>query len=194
MEQYRDVRHQQNLGELYSLHSAINILKLTMRLASRRHPIMVTEWWQSITPIMVCYYWQHCNRCWALSRSFNTYSHGLWKQFANEIQWKLWPSILHQWSVSMLYKKKIIWLGFTSTSTFKLNSLNEMCVPDVGAFLLQGENETRIYNRNLQKLHVELWAKKNWLIFLQLVSIKLHHYLILWSCWIENYMDWMPRA
>ena len=79
----------------------------------------------------------------------------------------------------------IIWLGFTSTYTVKLNFLNEMCVPDVGAFLLQGENETRIYNRNLQKLHVELWAKKNWLILLQLVSTELQYCLKLWSCWLK---------
>ena len=46
-------------------------------VASRRDPIMVTEWWQLITPIMVCYCWRHCNRCWALSRSFNCHSHGL---------------------------------------------------------------------------------------------------------------------
>jgi hypothetical protein len=69
---------------IYNYHTN----RVRLSVASPRHPIH-SEWWQSITLIMVCYCWQPHDHCWALSRSFNWNSHGLCPHYYaifNEIQ------------------------------------------------------------------------------------------------------------
>jgi hypothetical protein len=120
------------------------------------------------------------------------------EQFTIEIQWKLWPSILHQWhSQSACYIKRricvIIWLGFTSTSTVKLNSLNKMCARCWCLPALRGKQDQDMQQKFTETTCWTVSQKKQ----AHFPPVSEHRITVLSQIVImlvENYVDWIPRV